>query len=362
MRGTLLKIAPEITLSTADGQRAFGWADVLDVRPIPFATEAAEPDVAAAAGWQLTLADGSHFQSKIGGSADDGLTATLPDGASLKVKMSDLRWAASAASLPIIQSRIGELLAEADPVDDAVVLVRDSDPVVLRGALRRMDDRGVMFAWKERDLPISWEKLAGLFVARPTPRDPPITVRLRGGDALAGKITAGDEQGVTLQGAAEFSLPWTRIERIEVRSNRVAYLSHLTPQAYEFRAFFSKRWEPSLDRTFSRRPIRLGGREYPRGVVMHSQSRLVYSLNGAARQFAAVFGILDEMGQRGDVTAKVIGDGRVLWHAENVAGGQPPREVLVDVGGVLVLELIVEFGDGLDLSDQAAWAQARVIR
>jgi len=36
--------------------------------------------------------------------------------------------------------------------------------------------------------------------------------------------------------------------------------------------------------------------------------------------------------------------------------------VLVGVERVMVLELVVEFGAGMDLSDQVAWAMARVIR
>jgi len=95
---------------------------------------------------------------------------------------------------------------------------------------------------------------------------------------------------------------------------------------------------------------------------MHSRAALIYALNGRYRQFAAVVGIADEMAERGDVTVAVVGDGRILWEAKGVRGGETPREVLVDISGVKELGLHVDFGGQLDLSDHVCWAFARVIR
>lgn len=359
-RGTLVRVAPEIVLSTGAGERSFGWADLLEMRPIG---QAAGGESATDAPWRVMLADGSRFAAKLGGSADEGVTATLASGTALRMKMSDVRWALSIAAGAATATRVSEISAEADAVDDAVLLLRGAELIVLRGMLKRMDERGVLLLWKERELPIAWDKLVGVVVARPTARELPVMVRASGGEAFAGRVTGGDENGVVLQGSiATLGLPWSRIERIEARSTRMMFLSQMTPQSYEHQPFFSKRWEPVFDRTFSGRPIVVAGQQYPRGIVMHSQSRVMYAINGAARQFAAIAGILDEVGPRGDVSLKVIGDGRVLWEADNVRGGEPPREVLVDVERVMVLELVVEFGAGMDLSDQAVWAMARVIR
>jgi hypothetical protein len=313
--------------------------------------------------WRIGLADGSVFVAKLGGTADEGVTATLVSGTALRLKMSDVRSVLAIAAAPTAAARLADISAESDAIDDAVLLLRGSELIVLRGTLKRMDERGVQLQWKDRELPIAWEKLVGVVVARPTPRELPVIVRAADGEAFAGRVTGGDENGIVLQGSvANLALPWSRIERIEARSTRMMLLSQVAPQGYEHQAFFSKRWEPVFDRTFSGRPIVLAGQQIPRGVVMHSQSRIMYAINGAARQFAATAGILDEVGPRGDVTMKVVGDGRTLWEGDHVRGGEPPREVLVDIGGVLVLELVVEFGAGMDLSDQAVWAMARVIR
>jgi hypothetical protein len=69
------------------------------------------------------------------------------------------------------------------------------------------------------------------------------------------------------------------------------------------------------------------------------------------------------MENRGDVTLRVIGgDGGVLWQRDNVRGGQPPIAATVDVRGAQDVTLEVDYGEGLDLSDQAVWAAARLIR
>ncbi len=368
-RGEVLTLAPEIRIATDAGEKAFGWSDLTDIRRVAAASSPAKSDTSAAAAsaaadrWIMELADGSRVAVALATVEGAGFAATTNWGASLQLKPSDLRFGLAPKAPADAANRIKEIIAERDAVDDAILLMRGGELLVLRGTLRRMDGKGVTFAWKERELPVAWEKLIGFVVARPTPREPAVLVRLVGGDAIAGKIAGGNGERIQFSSNAQnFELTWSQVESIEVRSSRVVFLSQLTPQSYEFRPFFSKRWDPVFDRTYSGQPIRLRGQEYARGVVMHSEARIIYVLGGAARQFAADAGILDEVGSRGDVTMKVVGDGRLLWEAKNVRGGEAPRSLLVDVGGVAVLELLVEFGEGMDLSDQAVWANARVIR
>lgn len=365
-RGEVLTLAPEIRIATDAGEKAFGWSDLTDIRKVSTLTAPAKSEISeSAAGdrWRLELGDGSRISAAFASSNSEGLAATTTWDATLSLKPSDLRYGLAPKATADAFNRIKETIAERDAVDDAILLMRGGELLVLRGTLRRMDGKGVTFTWKDRDLPVTWEKLIGLVVARPTPREASVLVRLVGGDALAGKITGGNGERIQLlSNAQDFELKWAQVESIEVRSSRVVFLSQLTPQSYEFRPFFSKRWDPMFDRTYSGQPIRVRGQEFARGVVMHSEARIIYMLGGAARQFAADAAILDEVGPRGDVTMKVVGDGRLLWEAKNVRGGEPARSLLVDVGSVMVLELLVEFGEGMDLSDQAVWANARVIR
>jgi hypothetical protein len=66
---------------------------------------------------------------------------------------------------------------------------------------------------------------------------------------------------------------------------------------------------------------------------------------------------------RGDVDAKVLGDEKVLWEAKGVKGGEPARKVgPLDVSGVKVLVLEVDFGAGMNVNDHADWLDPILVR
>ena len=58
----------------------------------------------------------------------------------------------------------------------------------------------------------------------------------------------------------------------------------------------------------------------------------------------------------------MIGDGRVLFESGEITGRDEPRAIRVNIVGVKIIALLVDFGEELDLSDHADWADARLIR
>lgn len=358
--GRLLRLVPEITLADDRGEAAFGWADILEIHPL--SPPAHRP--LAATGWRIELAEGSILFGSIAAEDAGRLSVALAGGQEVKIGLGD------ASSLLRMDANEGvhqvftELAAAADAVDDAVILLKGADSVVLRGNVTQWSAAQLHFHWKDRDLPIPWDKIAAVVLGRPRPAEQPAILHFDSGARLAGRVAGGDDTAVEFDtpSLGRRVVPWAQVDRIEVRSARMAFLSDLPPRLYEFTPFLEQRWEPAFDRTLPGNPIVLGGRTYAKGVSMHSQSRLIYAINRSARQFAATVGIADEMGPRGAVDLMLVGDGQTLWEARGVRGGEPPREVLVDVASVEVLELRVEFGEDLDLSDQVCWAFARLIR
>jgi hypothetical protein len=361
-RGRLVQLVPEIIVAAPDEEVAFAWTDILAVRPLGAVTTA--PAAASDEPLRFELVDGSRFRGRIDHAADSGFVVRFRSDQTCRLEPGALRSIASSSASREALDMLGELSAVADRSEDLAVIQRGAQVLALSGAIRRVDAERVIFLWKDRELPLPWERIAGLGFARSTPRRSTCSVRLPGGEEFGGRVVGGSEAGVVLQSAVfdHLRLPWSDVDRVDCRSERVAFLSDLVPAEYEFTPFFEKQWEYARDRTLMGRPIRVGGREYEKGLTMHSRSSLTYELDGRFRQFAAVVGIADEMDGRGDVTLAVVGDGRVLWDARNVVGGGEPREVLVDVTGVRALSLHVGFGEGLDLSDHACWAMARLIR
>jgi hypothetical protein len=362
VRGRVVQVLPEITLATSDGESVLAWTEVLALRP----RDAAGSDAPTfpQQPFRFELGDGSTFGGRIETATERGIVVHLSSRQTCRLDLSLLRAVRSTSASPEASARLQEVAADANGSDDVAVVQRGTRVIVLRGAVRRVDSQRVVFAWKERELPLPWERVAGLHFARSLERQARCTVHLRGGDIFCGRVIAGNETSLALQSGAfdRLELPWSRIDRVECRSPRLTFLSDLAAARYEFTPFFQKHWNYARDRTLTGGPIRLAGRGYEKGIAMHSRSLLTYALDGRYRQFAAVVGIADDMADRGDVTLAVLGDGRVLWEARNVHGGEPPRDVLADVTGVRELSLHVNFGDELDLSDHVCWAMARLIR
>ena len=94
------------------------------------------------------------------------------------------------------------------------------------------------------------------------------------------------------------------------------------------------------------------------------QARTVveFQLGRAYDKFAATIGIDDAVRPRGSVVFRVESGSRVLFESGTVTGRDAPRNVTIDVADIDTLTLVVDFADGIDLSDHANWCDARLIK
>jgi hypothetical protein len=105
----------------------------------------------------------------------------------------------------------------------------------------------------------------------------------------------------------------------------------------------------------------INGRVYTNGLGVHSDSKLVYNLNGAYSTFITDLGIDDEVGNKGSVTFEVWADGVKLYDSGVVKGSDTIRSTTVSVAGKNELWLVVtNGGDNFDF-DHANWANARLV-
>lgn len=125
-----------------------------------------------------------------------------------------------------------------------------------------------------------------------------------------------------------------------------------------------------VDRRVSGCPLRVGGETFRHGFGVHSHSLITISLGERYASFRSSFGIDDEVlamdaegGRKGDVDARILGDGKVLWEAKGVRGGAKPRRIgPLDVRGVKTLVLEVGFGKELYTLDRADWGDPILVK
>lgn len=356
LRGELMTVVPELIVRNESETFAGAWADILELRvDAPPATQpASQPG--ADESWWIELADGGLLHARLAESSERTLQFTSMLGAH----------SASLAQLARL-SRSPAPPDQSAPVatEDVCVIRRGETSAELRGRVLEFATDGVRFERSGRALLIPWQRLMDLRTATATAgRADPLRLHLRDGSQLVARILGGDEQRLQLasRSLGDLELDWSSLQRVEVRSQRVLFLSDLRPSDYQFQPFLAKRWPYTMDRDLRGRPLAVGGATYPRGVALHSESRLSFELGGIFEQFAALAGIADAEAPRGNVTLRILGDDRELWAAADVRGGASPLPVLVDVRGVQTLTLVVEFGADLDLADHAVFAMARLLR
>ncbi|HSG70030.1 MAG TPA: NPCBM/NEW2 domain-containing protein, partial [Planctomycetaceae bacterium] len=151
------------------------------------------------------------------------------------------------------------------------------------------------------------------------------------------------------------------VRLVDFRPGRLVYLSEMKPRSEDYTPFFDVVWKIRNNQNFDGGAIRVGGKSYERGLCIHSRTLLSYRLAGEFRQFQAVMGIDELVGQKGHVRVTIKADARVLFEGD-VSGGADPLPLDYDVAGVRDLEILVDFGEDLDIADHLALADARLIK
>ncbi len=271
---------------------------------------------------------------------------------------------------------------EEEAGQDRIAAKQDDRILLLDGAFTSLDDEGASLVYREQSRRLSRERFYGVVFAPVADRQRQgrnrFLLHLDDGSTLPAERLALEDGAVEVVFAdAELSLPLEQVSRIEVRSERMAFLSDLEPVEVEEDPGLDLPRPWQRDRNARGGPIklkmspeegtsaRLGDRlreqRFDKGLGVRSRSRLVFEVDGDYTTFAAIAGIDAMTGGRGEVEMVVRGDGKELWR-HKVRGDDAGREVQVDIQGVERLELLVDFGDELSLSGIANWADARVLR
>ncbi len=333
--------------------------------------ERIEFDVAATApeGDELFhLADGGLLWGRLLGPSPDGVVGRTLRGDAVNFPFDRLagEQLVRAERDPQAHQRFLRSLAKRLPGQDVLVTRGPDDARVLRGRLEAIDRERGLFEFGGRTRTIRFEKVFGVVFAAGGSPEPnhAVTVSLADGSRLSGRVVSADRTSLLLATSLGFeaSLPLRLVASIEVHSTRVIYLSDLVPMAERVEGRLHRPWPIQRDRSVSGGPLSIGGTVFPKGLGVHSRTELVYDIGGRVEQFAATIGVDDAVRPGGSVVFRALDEGRLLFDSGKVTGTDPPRDVLVDVTGVKLLTLAVEFSDALDLSDHADWGNARLLK
>lgn len=242
----------------------------------------------------------------------------------------------------------------------------------------------VAFVLGGDEIPLKRERIHGIIFSRSKdePTTPTLRVKVGKTDQLSARSLGfdGESANVELMSGLKFIVPATWLASVDLSSDKIVYLSDLEPRQYDFVPFFGESeitlFRYRKDETEFRRPIRLAGKTYQRGLSIHSKTTLSYRISGDYRRFQAVMGIdYDRVRRRvGHVHIVISGDDTVLFEGD-VDHADPPAPLDLDVTDIRDLKILVDYGEekvttssGIEktvLSSMGDWlnlANARVIK
>lgn len=338
-----------------------------DMRSMRFRAKRPRGDAHAFA-TTLFLAPTGTIYGTITGETEDGIVADTSIGDDLTFPLTCLAgiWFGTSRDAPKARKQFDELMADRAAGKDVLLTSLGAGVHTIRGSLASLGPEGGRFLFNRKERTFARDAVIGIVLATGTARGErwPASIWLHDGSEFAGRILAADSSGVRLETcfSDEVSVALDSVSAIQFTSDRLVFVSDLTPARDFSSGLLHAPRRPRFDRSVSNGPMSIDGRRFDRGIGVHARSILEYSLNGAFVVFAASIGIDDAVRPRGNVVFKVVGDGRTLFESGPVTGHEPVRDVLVDVTGITTLSLEVETGEQLDLSDHANWGDARLIK
>jgi hypothetical protein len=308
------------------------------------------------------LNDGSRLLGKSYVTAGGEATVSLIGGGVAKLPTAAVRAVRLKPLPPEVVSQWEQLVAN-DVRADCVVIREGAALDYLEGVLGDFGAESFAFTLDGELLSVKRPKAEGLiyFHARRTPPDPPLcTVTDTSGSKLlvAAVSVSNDTMQLRTTGGVELSLPTAHVVAVEFPAQ---YLSGFKPESIEFTPrvpssaalspTVAQFYRPRFDRALEPGPLRLGGREYSRGLALRSRTEISFLLNEPFSKFTAVAGLEDRVRPAGSVRLVIRGDDRVLFDRE-LSGRDEPVPIALDVTGVVRLKILVDYGsDGSEAAD-----------
>ena len=245
------------------------------------------------------------------------------------------------------------------------------------GALTAIDPgrNAVRFQVDGRDQNLEFAKLAAIALntdlARVRrPKGPYYRMTLADGSRLSVLSASFDgriwDVNTQLKGPT-MHVPADQVVSVDVEQGKAAWLSNLKPAKYQYFPSDGEQFPLMLDRCASGRPMVLktdaGESTFDRGIGLHGECTLNYSLGGKYRRFETLAGLDAKSGLQGDAQVVISVDGKEQPLPNDgritVRGG--PTPLRIDLTGARELAISIRRGSGGNVQDYVDLTGARLI-
>jgi hypothetical protein len=305
----------------------------------------------------LHLANGDRVAGDAVGMEGETLAWNSPAAGRVDVKLKQV----------LAIARAGEPPPRRDPQRTTdVIFLSNGDTA--RGLLSAVDKTGLTVQADGNAVPVPWDAvravaLASVASAKAAKNERGVRVTLADGSVLSGAaFTLAADKATLGTGDAKRDLPASAVVAIEQVNGPVAWLSSLPPGENVQTPFLETLFPARMDRTVRGETIRFGDRTFPRGIGVHSYSRLVWQLPEGNRYktFRTQYAI-DGDKPYANVTVRVKLDDKVVHETQNFVAGKLADVVQAPLAGAKTLTLEVDYGKTYDVQDRFNWIEPALL-
>jgi len=249
--------------------------------------------------------------------------------------------------------------------DRMFVRTRPKRVMAVPGALTGLSAEKISFDYEGKRRTIDTARVVRIVLAQAAPAAAPRGVLL-GADGtrlpFASVTLREGRYALTGTPIGTLALDAKQMAAIRFRSDRLVYLSDLTPTRVSQAGTLGPGLPHRRDRCAKGTPLRLDGRTYARGLGLHSRCELTYTLGGQYIQLLARVGIDDAARPGGHAVLTITADGKTLLGPLTITGADPARTIRLDLADAHTLTILVDFGRDLDVGDHVDLADARLVK
>jgi hypothetical protein len=365
LEGRLVAIADgKATLATDAGQTDIALADLLRIH----VSDA--PDLMAAPGRRvLTLTDGRIGADAVTLSAGRfELTNRLLGKVGVDLGLATILYQPEEGQLPSTIAKAHRDFNLPKVSKDFLIIANERGKLLpTPGALKSIAADNVLFTVDSGERTVDAAKVRVIELCGATTSKAPAGGMLTAtdGSALPFAAIALADGKLTLKapGLSADAIKASAVADIYIRSERCLYLSDLKPAKVEQAGMFEPVFNYRVDRNSTGGALAVNGERFERGLGLHSRCELTYDLDGKYGAFAAVIGIDDCAGKRGNAAVKVSADGREVVAPVKLVSGGKCVPIRCDLKGVKQLIITADFGDdNIDVGDHVDLLDARLIK
>ena len=336
----------------------------------------------------LFFADGSQVRGTTFVRTAKSLTAQTILFGAVEAEVDAIHAVRLQADNPLYAQQWNTFLKRNSEKDNLVVAKRDGSGLdFLAGVVSNVSAEKVEFLLDGETIPVPAERVYGIVFGQSAgsknePNWPSVAIQLTSAAGDVFKVRTitleGDQLKAESGWGQSLSIPLNQLQKIDLSSGRVQYLSDMAalverfdgvdPENSLFAGLISPEQQkllfgPQRNMTIERQSrLRLRGREYVKGLCIHSRSEIQWTLEKRFSAMECVIGIDDEVAFNGKhaVAVKITGDGNVLFE-KLIATSDDPLPVRLSLEGVSTLTILVDFGDGSSVCDWLDIADARLV-